>query len=341
MDDHEHISNGIKKFDGRNYAYWSDRVKSYLTALGVDIWYSVVNGYVIPNNAPTDPNEKNLMSCNSKARHAIIAALAPTISSKVMGCSTAKEVWDKLKNIYEDDPKVKQVKLQQHRAEFENLKMNEKEDIAAYLLRVDEVVNAIRGLGEELDESLAVQKMLRSLLLKYDAKVSAIEEIRDLTKMTMDELHGALMAYEMRTGTESDYTDNEAAFKAIKKTKYKDNDLDEKIENFIRRIQKGSGRYKGNSPLKCFNCGRIEHIVENGYYKKRSLNNKNIFYSKDDDISSDESDEKDNDGGEVLLITQETQDDDHKNSKEEEIICEEDSDEETNLDSFWGYKDNA
>jgi hypothetical protein len=39
MDDHEHISNGIQKFDGRNYACWSDRVKTYLTSLGVDIWY--------------------------------------------------------------------------------------------------------------------------------------------------------------------------------------------------------------------------------------------------------------------------------------------------------------
>jgi uncharacterized lipoprotein YehR (DUF1307 family) len=296
MDDHEHISNGIQKFDGRNYAYWSDRVKTYLTALGVDIWYSVVNGYVIPNNAPTDPNEKKLMSCNSKARHVILASLTPTIAIKVMGCKTAKEVWDKLKNIYEGDPKVKQVKLQRHRAEFENLNMNEKEDIATYLLRVDEVVNAIRGLGEELDESLVVQKVLRSLLLKYDAKVSAIEETRDLTKMTMDELHGILMAYEMRTGTESDQTNNEAAFKAIKKTKDKDNDLDEEIANFVRRFQKGSGRYKGKSPLKCFNCGRIGHIVENCYYKKRSLNNKKNFYSKDDDISSDESDEEDNGG---------------------------------------------
>jgi hypothetical protein len=36
--------------------------------------------------------------------------------------------------------------------------MNEKEDIVTYLLRVDEVVNSIRGLGEELDESLVVQK---------------------------------------------------------------------------------------------------------------------------------------------------------------------------------------
>jgi hypothetical protein len=219
--------------------------------------------------------------------------------------------------------------------------MNEKEDIATDLLRVEEVFNSIRGLGEEIDESLVVQKVLMSLLLKNDAKVSVIEETRVLTKMTMDELRGSLIAYEMRTGTESDPPNNEAAFKSIKKTKDKDNDLDEEIENFVRRFQKGNGRYKSKSPLKCFNCGRIGHIVETCYYKKRSLNNKKRFYSKDDRISSDESYEEDNDGGEVLFITQETQDDNHKNSKEEEIICEEDSDEETKLDSFWGYKDNA
>jgi hypothetical protein len=81
------------------------------------------------------------------------------------------------------------------------MKMDEKEDIATYLLKVDEVFNSIRGLGEELDESLVVQKVLRSLPLRYDAKVSTIEENRYLTKMTMDELHGSLIAYEMRTGT--------------------------------------------------------------------------------------------------------------------------------------------
>jgi hypothetical protein len=187
---------------------------------------------------------------------------------------------------------------------------------------------------------LVVQKVLISLLLKYDAKVFAIEETRDLTKMKMDGLHGSLIAYEMRTGTKSDQLNNEEAFKFINKTKDKDNDLDEEIEKFVRKFQKGTGRYKGNSPLKFFNYGRIGHIVENCYYKKRSLNNKKSFYSKDDGISSYESDEEDNDGGEVLFITQETRDDDHKSSKEEEIIPEEDSDAEINLDSFWGYRDN-
>ena len=42
--------------------------------------------------------------------------------------------------------------------------MDEKEDIATYFIRVDEVVNAIRGLGEDINESLVVQKVLRSYM---------------------------------------------------------------------------------------------------------------------------------------------------------------------------------
>jgi len=82
-------------------------VQNYLIALGVDISYVVVNGYVIPKDAPTDPNDKKPVSCNSIARHVTLGALTPTIASKVMGCNTTKEVWNKLKIIYEGDPKVK------------------------------------------------------------------------------------------------------------------------------------------------------------------------------------------------------------------------------------------
>jgi hypothetical protein len=78
--------------------------------------------------------------------------------------------------------------------------------------------------------------VLRSLIFKYDAKVYAIEETRDLNKMPMEELHGYLISYEMKTGIESDQPNNEATFKAINKTKDKDTDLDEEITNFVRRI---------------------------------------------------------------------------------------------------------
>jgi len=82
--------------------------------------------------------------------------------------------------------------------------MDEKKDITTSLLRVDKVFNDIIGIWEEINESLVVHKVLRSLPVRYDAKVSIIEENRDSTKMKMDELHGSLIAYEMKTCTENE-----------------------------------------------------------------------------------------------------------------------------------------
>ena len=124
--------------------------------LGADIWLSIFNGYKYPKTPPIDHDEKKSYSYNYKARHNILNALSPTIQDKVICCNSAKEVWDKLKNLYEGNEKVKQVKLQLHRAKFENMQMKESENIATYLLRVDEVVNSITRLGEEVKESMIV-----------------------------------------------------------------------------------------------------------------------------------------------------------------------------------------
>jgi hypothetical protein len=69
-----------------------------------------------------------------------------------MHCDNEKYLWDKLQNIYEGDAKVNGVKIQIFRANFEQLKMKEDEDIASYLLRVDEIGNTIKGLRVEVDD---------------------------------------------------------------------------------------------------------------------------------------------------------------------------------------------
>jgi hypothetical protein len=101
--------------------------------------------------------------------------------------------------MYEGDTKFKEAKLQTHRGQFEQLKMKEDENIAAYFLRVDETVNAIIGLGEEIEESVIVQKVLRSLSMIFNPKISTLEERSDLKSISMDGLHGIFIAYEMRT----------------------------------------------------------------------------------------------------------------------------------------------
>jgi hypothetical protein len=77
--------------------------------------------------------------------------------------------------------------------------MKEYENIAYYFLRFDEIVNAIMGLGEEIEESVIVQKVIISLPMIFDPKISALEEREDINSISMDELHGIFTAYEIRT----------------------------------------------------------------------------------------------------------------------------------------------
>jgi hypothetical protein len=77
--------------------------------------------------------------------------------------------------------------------------MKDEENVAAYFLQVDEIVGTIRGTCEKVEGPIIVKNALKSLPLRFDAKVSAIEKMKDLEKLAMNELHGIIIAYEMRT----------------------------------------------------------------------------------------------------------------------------------------------
>jgi hypothetical protein len=123
-------------------------MKTYIQAQGFEIWQSCVDGYIVPIVPPTNDKAVKLGQNKSKATNALLNGLSETIFTKFAHCKSAKEIWDKLQNIYEGDTKVKETKLQNYIGRFEQLKMKEDENIPAYFLRVDEIVNAIIGLGE-------------------------------------------------------------------------------------------------------------------------------------------------------------------------------------------------
>src|SRR5271154_5687938 len=166
----------------QNYAFWSTRMRPYLQAQGLEVWQIVKTSFTLPEGVdePTDPTEKRKYVNNSKAMCAILGGITEADFVKVRHCTSAKEIRDKLHTIYEGDDKVKRAKLQTHRRKFEQLYMKEEENIAGYHQRVAEVTNTIRGLGENMPEDKVVVKILRSLTPRFDSKVSAIEELKDL-----------------------------------------------------------------------------------------------------------------------------------------------------------------
>jgi hypothetical protein len=95
------------------------------------------------------------------------------------------------------------------------MKMKEEENIIEYFHRVDEVVNSIRAIGEEIIDKPIVKKILRSLPMRYDAKISSIEDRSDLDTLTVDQLHGIFTTNEMRTRNDKS-TKDEIVFKASK-----------------------------------------------------------------------------------------------------------------------------
>ena len=51
-----------------------------------------------------------------------------------MHCSSAKEIWDKLKNMYNGYVKFKGAKIQTFKRQFKHFKMKEAEDITSYFI---------------------------------------------------------------------------------------------------------------------------------------------------------------------------------------------------------------
>ena len=106
-------------------------MKTYIHGHGFEIWQSIVDGYIVPTVLPTNVKAVKLGQNNSKVTNALLNGLGEMIFTKVEHYKSAKEIWDKLWNIYEGDSKFKAAKLQTYKGQFEQLKMKEDENIVA------------------------------------------------------------------------------------------------------------------------------------------------------------------------------------------------------------------
>lgn len=90
------------------------------------------------------------------------------------------------------------MRLQTLRGELESMKMKETKGVTKYITQVEIMVNQLARIRETLFASRVVEKILRSLTDDFVNMVCAIEESKDLSTLTFEELVGSLEAHEQR-----------------------------------------------------------------------------------------------------------------------------------------------
>ncbi|KAK2989425.1 hypothetical protein RJ640_017680 [Escallonia rubra] len=135
---------------------------------------------------------------DKKALFLIFQGVDESTFEKISDARTSKEAWEILQKSLQGVEKAKKVRLQSLRAEFETLKMLSSENISDYVTRLKTVADEMKRNGETLDDVRVMEKLLRSLTRKFDYVVTAIEESKDLSQISIDELVGSLQAHEQR-----------------------------------------------------------------------------------------------------------------------------------------------
>lgn len=278
----------IPVFKGEKYHLWSLKMKTLFKSQ--ELWELVENGYTEPTPAPAQPDQplRDTRKKDAKALLYIQSALDDEIFPHIAATSTSTEAWEILKQEYMGDKKVINVKLQSLCREFETLVMKEKESVQVFLSRVSGLVSHMKTYGENVSEETIVSKVLRSLTKEFNHVVVAIEESKDLSTYTFDELMSSLIAHEERLNRGSEKGDEKAfqvrgnSFKGRpEKSGGSSGGRGQGRGTFRGR---GRGRGRGNfadqryqkSNLQCRYCNRSGHVEADCWTKQKDENKANF-----------------------------------------------------------------
>ena len=145
--------------------------------------------------------------------------------------------------------------------------MEEDESFDEFYAKLKDIVNSAFNLGETILEPKIVRKVLKSLQERFHAKITAIEESKDIDQIPLIELVGNLQTYELglsRIGKSSE--SKSMALKAKSSDIYESSDdEDSKMKSYITRQFK---KFMKNANAK-------------GFDKDRKQSNSSQFKSQD------------------------------------------------------------
>ena len=256
-------------FDGTNYAYWKVRMRAFLQSLDEKVWQVVEIGQTKPKEAPANWDDAKIKATNfnSRALNALFSAITNKEFKKISSTETAKEAWTILQTTYEGTKAVTDSKLQRPTTSFKEIKTKEDESFDEFYAKLKDIVNSAFNLGETIPKPKIVRRVLRSLLERFHANITAIEESKDIDKILLTELVGNLQAYEL--GLTRIGKSGKSKSMALK---VKSSDMDESSDN-------------EDSKMKSYIIRQFKKFMKNanrkGFDKDRRQSNSSQFKSQD------------------------------------------------------------
>ncbi|XP_022974377.1 uncharacterized protein LOC111473032 [Cucurbita maxima] len=121
-----------------------------------------------------------------------------------MSLKIAKEILDYLKAKYEGDERIRGMKVLNLIRDFELQKMKESELVKKCSNRFLSIANKVRLLGSMLNDSRIIENLLVTILEKFEATITTLENTKDLSKISLIVLLNVLQAQEQRRSMRQD-----------------------------------------------------------------------------------------------------------------------------------------
>ncbi|XP_074336223.1 uncharacterized protein LOC141673378 [Apium graveolens] len=137
---------------------------------------------------PKDANAAIEDKMDKRALAIIYQVIGEDLLISIAGKTTSKTAWEAIKMVHLGADKVQKAKAQTLKAEFESLVMKDTEQLDDFCMKMNSLVTNIRMLGEKVEETYVVKKLLRAVPVKFLQITSAIEQFGDLEKMSVEEV---------------------------------------------------------------------------------------------------------------------------------------------------------
>ncbi|GAU43866.1 hypothetical protein TSUD_179610 [Trifolium subterraneum] len=208
---------------------------------------------------------KEAQKKDSKTLFLIHQCVDSKVFGKIADATISKDAWDILQKSYGGDAKVKKVKLQALKRQFELLEMKNDEAVAEYFTRVETLTNKMKNCGSTLSEEEMVEKVLRTLTHKFDHIVVTIEQTKDSSEIKMEDLQSTLEAHELKHGERNHGKEDEQAL-FVKFKKYQDEKKKWQNKKGSKKGKESVGDNECKAPKKnkSQNSGAEANVAEDG-----------------------------------------------------------------------------